>query len=794
MASEAKETCRQHALIEAFARDELSDDLRREAERTLEQSEPCREVFRKLTAGRYPRLENYTIIGQVGKGGFGVVYKAIHHAKERVEALKVLFSKTPLLTSYFQNEVHLIARLQHPNVATLYDAQLSTPPLYYTMEFVEGRRLNDYLRQEEVSLAARIGLIKLVASAVGYAHGEGVVHRDLKPQNVLIDQKGQPHIVDFGIAKKLAEVGTDETVRGRRKEQEGPVGTLGYIAPEQEKGGAVDGRADIFALGALLFNCVTGEPARLARIEEQRSKTLRDRRIVQPDDLSAIIARCVEDSPDDRYAAVEDFVADLDSYLTGRTIQARQNPSLGYRISRVLSLVMREYSLPVRAVSMAVVVGVLTLLMWKIEIYRVGAGGIKDSTVMVGITESTLEAIDAEKIGADLPGLLRSNVKSWRLLYGRLLEKLGKGEPAVVVFDGWMAECTPFDGAFLKGLAALDAPFVMGAELFDVNGEPVMCQEIYSKIKRYGALINRDPQSFSNEYDVTYAIKRGFQTIPSISVAAFAATRYPDHEAFYDLIPERAVLQIRYKVPDARPGQLWYREDVDEISYHRTEDVGGDDPSFSVPVQKGWLHERDLSVRGRVEARPDAFWKSGARTLTVEDVLKVDDNQLLAWIKGKAVIIGYMVPGAVDEHKRANGESIFGCQVHAEAIDTLLAKWSPHRYLPLELIIRNLLWCGVATILVSMVSSSAWKSMKTVTLVCAGVLFAGVVAGMQTAVSTTDPILVELAIAGTGLVGAGSVAYWISAVRRRQLEMSPSSVTMISDGSTLPSTMLAETR
>ncbi|MBU0618467.1 MAG: protein kinase, partial [Planctomycetes bacterium] len=181
MPDDRPEPCPQHELIEAFAHDKLDDVQRREAESVLQESEPCRELFRQLTAGRYPRLPNYTIIGQVGKGGFGVVYKAIHHAKERTEALKVLFSKTPLLTEYFQDEVHLIARLRHANIATLYDAQLSTPPLYYTMEFVEGERLSEYLKRGDVSLAERIDIIKSVARAVGYAHTQGVVHRDLKP-------------------------------------------------------------------------------------------------------------------------------------------------------------------------------------------------------------------------------------------------------------------------------------------------------------------------------------------------------------------------------------------------------------------------------------------------------------------------------------------------------------------------------------------------------------------------------------------------------------------------------------
>jgi serine/threonine protein kinase len=253
MPDERPEPFPQRALVELFAHDELDDARQREAERVLEQSEAARELFRQLTAGRYPRLPNYTIIGQIGKGGFGVVYKAVHHDKERVEALKVLFSKTPLLTEYFQNEVHLIARLRHQNIATLFEAQLSTPPLYYTMEFVEGERLNDYLKKYTVSLAERIRIIRTVAAAIEYAHAQGVVHRDLKPQNILIDDAGQPHVVDFGIAKKLAltEVRPPRAEDTSHESHEGPVGTLGYIAPEQEKGGPVDARADIFALVGL---------------------------------------------------------------------------------------------------------------------------------------------------------------------------------------------------------------------------------------------------------------------------------------------------------------------------------------------------------------------------------------------------------------------------------------------------------------------------------------------------------------------------------------------------------------
>jgi hypothetical protein len=181
MASKDAQPCTQPELVAALARGELPADQRRRVERLLEWSEPCRELFRQLTSGRFPSIPNYTILEQVGQGGFGVVYKAIHHAKQRTEALKVLFGRTPLLTSYFENEVRLISHLQHPHIATLYEAQLATTPPYYTMEFVEGERLNEYLRTHNVSLARRIEIIRTVALAIGYAHDRGVVHRDIKP-------------------------------------------------------------------------------------------------------------------------------------------------------------------------------------------------------------------------------------------------------------------------------------------------------------------------------------------------------------------------------------------------------------------------------------------------------------------------------------------------------------------------------------------------------------------------------------------------------------------------------------
>ena len=786
--------CPHQALIEAFARDELDEAQQREAQRILEQSEPCRELFRRLTAGRYPRLPNYTIIGQVGKGGFGVVYKAIHHAKERTEALKVLFSKTPLLTSYFQNEVHLIARLKHPYIATLFEAQLSTPPLYYTMEFVEGQRLNEYISSHTVSLGERIGLIKSVAAAVGYAHEQGVVHRDLKPQNVLVDGEQQPHVIDFGISMQVAKAQPGRNGATAREKPEGPVGTLGYIAPEQQRGDEVDDRADIFALGALLFHCITGEPARLARVEDQRLKLLRDRQVPQAEDLSAIIGQCVADNPDDRYQCCADFIADLDNYLAGRPILARTKVSLREQARRVFGLVLRHYVLAVRVAVVFCVAAVLTALFWQVEVYAFGPPIGGDETVMVGLTESTLEAMDRGQIGEDLPGLSRFNPKSWRMLFGRVMERLAEAHPLVVAIDGWMPDCTPYDAQFLRGVEALDAPVVIGAVKFDINGDPEMCPAIRRAIQGYGAVFGRNPHQFSQEYEYMLGIERGFEFIPGLSLAAFAAARFPECEPHVTIDRGAGRLHVRYRVRVARRGQpRWEQNVTDEIGYHEIVTLHKDTSRFKEVMQAGYVWPGDLSVRGRVRAHSSRYWLEG-RTFTFEQVLGAPTEAVQQWFDGKAVILAKMIPG-MDEHTRGDGEKMFGCQVHAEALDALLAHAIELRLTRLQLTMRTLVWCGLAVLLVSYVRPG--EPRRTLRFYLTGTLalfFLGIVFGAELVINTISPWLVELAIGATALVTAGSIALLVNVLHRRQLDLAPGAITLTADRSTLESTVLAETR
>ena len=204
-------------------------------------------------------LGNYKILGPLGQGGMARVYKAHQENLDREVAVKVLppwFAADRSFVERFNLEARLVARLSHPNIVTVHDANEYNGHLYIVMQLVNGGTLKQRLDQlqslgktMEVGEARRI--FTQLASALSYAHDNGIIHRDVKPVNVLMDLSGRPILSDFGIAKALA--GTKALTR-----QGAGVGTPEYMSPEQCQGGAVDARSDIYALGVMLFEALTG--------------------------------------------------------------------------------------------------------------------------------------------------------------------------------------------------------------------------------------------------------------------------------------------------------------------------------------------------------------------------------------------------------------------------------------------------------------------------------------------------------------------------------------------------------
>ena len=259
----------------------------------------------------------YRVLEQVGLGGMATVYKAYQPAMDRYVALKILpqhYAQDPQFVERFLREARTIANLEHRNILPVYDFGEDRGITYLAMRYLEGGTLKDILALGQLTLADAGQLLGQVAHALDYAHRQGVVHRDVKPANIMVDNEGWTYLTDFGIAKVLDT--TSELTAGA-------IGTPAYMAPEQSLGQPVDGRADIYALGVILYELVTGQvpfkadtpmAVALAHIHEP----LPPPRSVDPsvpESFERVILKALAKDPDDRYQAAAAFDEALDEAI-----------------------------------------------------------------------------------------------------------------------------------------------------------------------------------------------------------------------------------------------------------------------------------------------------------------------------------------------------------------------------------------------------------------------------------------------------------------------------------------------
>lgn len=287
----------------------------------------------------------YRVLGVLGRGGMGVVYRAQQEHPRREVALKVLRGHvpTPHLLRRFRREAEILGKLQHSGIAHVYDAGVwkadSGEAPYLAMELVAGERLLEYAADRQPDTRARLELVARICDAVEYAHRIGVVHRDLKPDNILVQADGAPKILDFGVARATdrdLDVTTLQTMAGQ------VIGTLPYMSPEQVAGDptAIDHRTDVYALGVVLFELLSGR----LPIEVSRRTIAEAARIIQDDDparlgsidthyrgdVDTIVAKAMAKEVDRRYQSAADFAADIRRFLGDRPIVARPSSSFYY--------------------------------------------------------------------------------------------------------------------------------------------------------------------------------------------------------------------------------------------------------------------------------------------------------------------------------------------------------------------------------------------------------------------------------------------------------------------------------
>ncbi|MBI2823851.1 MAG: serine/threonine protein kinase [Planctomycetia bacterium] len=273
-----------------------------------------------------PAVPGYEILEVLGRGGMGVVYKARQVSLSRIVAIKMLSGGS---RARFRVEAEAIARLQHPNIVQIHEVGEAQGQPYFSQEHIAGGSLADRLDGAPWSAKAAARLVRTLAEAMHFTHSRGIVHRDLKPANVLMADGGTPKISDFGLAKQL-ESNSGQTATGDI------MGSPSYMSPEQASGVTreITAAADVYSLGAILYELVTGRPPFRAETAVDTvllvlsDEPVAPRRLQPklPRDLETICLKCLEKSPRNRYASAQELADDLGRFLAGEPIRARPVP------------------------------------------------------------------------------------------------------------------------------------------------------------------------------------------------------------------------------------------------------------------------------------------------------------------------------------------------------------------------------------------------------------------------------------------------------------------------------------
>src|SRR5438309_1814607 len=317
-------------------------------------------------------LGDYELLDEVGRGGQGVVFRARQKSLNRTVALKVISlgqwaSKAHL--KRFRLEAEAAARLEHPGIVPIPELGKRDGSCYFSMKFIEGGQLDEVARREPIPIRRAVELIEKVARTVHYAHEHGILHRDIKPGNILLDQKGELHLTDFGLARLVES----ESTVTRTLEV---LGTPSYMAPEQAVGNnaAVSSVTDVYGLGAVLYQLLTGQPPFAGGTTYETIKLLLDTEPRQPRllnpkidrDLSTICLKCLEKDPKRRYSSALALAEDLERWLKHEPIRARHTGIF----ARGRKWLQRNPTSALLAASLIALAAAAGWIVWKSEFIR----------------------------------------------------------------------------------------------------------------------------------------------------------------------------------------------------------------------------------------------------------------------------------------------------------------------------------------------------------------------------------------------------------------------------------------
>jgi tetratricopeptide (TPR) repeat protein/tRNA A-37 threonylcarbamoyl transferase component Bud32 len=391
-------------------------------------------------------ISHYRILGQAGEGGMGVVYVAEDTVLGRRVAIKIPHAghEESHYRARFLREARAVSKLRHRNIAAVHDfGETEDGQPFIVMELVSGQTLGDLLAGPGLSIARAVEVVRETAEALSEAHRCGVVHRDIKPSNVIIDERGEVKVLDFGLAKQLHEefagtAGSEATtLLSARTRSDVVIGTPLYLSPEQARGAKVDGRSDLFALGALLYECIAGRPAFSgANVIEIGAQVLHfdppppsrfNPRV--PTELDRLTLKALSKRAEDRFQTADEFASELervrlrlpdsDATRTRRLVTAEN----GHRSSALITMAETLRRPKFSPLTLGASLGALLLLIWLVT-YLSGPSKHRPPAAAVTLYE---RGVDAMREGAyyKASGLLRQAVEldeKFALAHARLAE------------------------------------------------------------------------------------------------------------------------------------------------------------------------------------------------------------------------------------------------------------------------------------------------------------------------------------------------------------------------------------
>src|SRR6184192_4335624 len=324
------------------------------------------------STGTFGDFGDYELLEVIGRGGQGVVYRARQKSLNRTVALKVIglgHWATEAHLKRFRREAEAAASLDHSGIVPIYEVGERDGSCYFSMKLVEGGQLDEVIKREPMPIRRAIELIAKVARTVHYAHEHGILHRDIKPGNILLDGKGEPHLTDFGLARLVeSESSVTQTLD--------ILGTPSYMAPEQAVGNnaAVSSATDVYGLGAVLYQLLTGHPPFAGGTTYETIKLLEDTeprppRLLNPKvdrDLSTICLKCLEKDPKRRYASAFALAEDLERWLKHEPILARRTGIFG----RGKKWVQRNPTSALLTASLVALAAAAGWIVWKSDLIR----------------------------------------------------------------------------------------------------------------------------------------------------------------------------------------------------------------------------------------------------------------------------------------------------------------------------------------------------------------------------------------------------------------------------------------